>query len=243
MNQNIQVPKKAMVLAAGIGTRMRPITDQMPKPLVRIYGKTLLDYGLDALESIGAKDVITNVHYLSTQIEEHVCERKHPNIIISDESDELMDSGGGVKKALPLLGDEPFFLLNADSFWLEGSKPNLELLAESWVPEEMDILLLLSGMTTAVGYDGKGDFSMSPEGQLIRRIEQEITPFAYAGAAIINPSVFADTPDTPFSLNLLFDRAIESGRLYGAQMDGVWLHVGTPEAISEAEKAIALSTN
>jgi len=234
-------PEKAMLLAAGLGQRMRPVTDNTPKPLVKVFGKALIDHGLDALKRAGVRSAVVNVHYLADQLEGHLGGRKKPEIAISDERSELLDSGGGVKNALPLLKDRPFFLLNSDSFWLEGSKPNLELLANSWNGRAMDVLLLLSGITNSVGYHGYGDFNMDAEGRLSRRAERRIAPFAYAGAAILNPSVFDDTPEGPFSLNLVFDQAIEAGRLYGVRMEGLWLHVGTPEAIGEAEEAIARS--
>lgn len=236
-----RMPKNAMILAAGLGTRMRPITDRIPKPLVRVFGRALLDYALDAAARAGVEQAVVNVHYLADQVEAHLAGREVPGIVISDEREQLLDSGGGVKKALPVLGEEPFFLLNADSFWLEGIQPNLKLLADTWDSSKMDILLLLSGMTNAIGYAGSGDFEMTPDGRLARRAERHIAPFAYAGAAIIKPAVFSQTPDGPFSLNMLFDRAIENERLYGMRMEGIWLHVGTPDAISEAENAIARS--
>ncbi|MGB7334813.1 MAG: nucleotidyltransferase family protein [Salaquimonas sp.] len=230
-----------MVLAAGLGKRMRPITDTKPKPLVKVFGKTLLDYGLDALEQANVASAVVNVHYLADQIETHLAKRTSPAIEISDERETLLDSGGGVKKALNRLGDQPFFLLNADSFWLEGTHPNLDHLSNAFDESKMDILLLLSSMTNAIGYHGSGDFEMETEGRLKRRSEKKIAPFAYAGAAIFHPRVFKDAPDAAFSLNLLFDRAIEAGTLYGVRMEGLWLHVGTPEAIQEAEQAIAKS--
>ena len=241
MKEITKTPTSAMVLAAGLGKRMRPITDTMPKPLVKIFGKTLLDYGLDALDRVSAQKTVVNVHYLAEQIEAHVANRESPDIAISDEREELLDSGGGIKKALPQLGKGPFYLLNADSFWLEGTQPNLGLLANAWDDKCMDILLLLSDMTNAIGYHGNGDFNMDADGLLSRRPERKITPFAYAGAAILHPRIFENTPDGAFSLNMLFDRAIENQRLYGMRMQGLWLHVGTPEAIAEAESAIARS--
>ncbi len=237
----MKMPETAMILAAGLGKRMRPITDQMPKPLVRVFGRSLLDYSLDAVARAGVKRAVVNVHYLADQIEAHVAARDTPSIVISDEREALLDSGGGVRKALPELGDDPFYLLNADSFWLEGIRPNLELLANAWNPEKMDVLLLLSGMINAIGYTGSGDFDMSPDGRLTRRPERKIVPFAYAGAAIIHPKVFDQAPEGPFSLNRIFDETIEKERLFGIRMEGVWLHVGTPDAIIEAEDAIARS--
>lgn len=241
INDTGRHPEKAMVLAAGLGKRMRPITDTIPKPLVRVFGKTLLDYGLDALERSGVKTAVVNTHYLAEQIEAHVAARAAPDIIVSDERTALLDSGGGVKKALPHFDNKPFYLLNADSFWLEGIKPNLDLLANSFDEDRMDIILLLSGITNSVGYHGSGDFDLKTDGGLTRRTEKKVSPFAYAGAAIFHPRIFADTPVGPFSLNLLFDRAIETGRLHGVRMEGLWLHVGTPDAIIEAEHAIARS--
>lgn len=235
------MPDTAMILAAGLGTRMRPITETMPKPLVKVHGKTLVDHGLDALSSVGVKKTVVNVHHFPELMRDHLSQYKGTEIVVSDETDQLLDSGGGVKNALPHLGDRPFFLLNADSFWVEGYKPNLKHMADFWRDEDMDILLLLSGMATAIGYDAKGDFNMDADGRLTRREERTVAPFAYAGAAIFNPAIFADTPDGPFSLNTLFDRAIEEERLFGHRLEGMWLHVGTPDAIREAEEAIARS--
>lgn len=234
-------PEKAMVLAAGLGTRMRPITDKIPKPLVEVYGKTLLDHGLDALVRAGVKEAVINVHYHADQIEAHVKNRKDLKIIISDEREELLDSGGGIANALPLLGDNPFYLINADSFWIEGYRPNLNRMSEVWEPHDMDMMLLLAGMANAVGFGSKGDFSMDPSGRLERRGEKKIAPFAYAGAAIINPAVFKNAPKGAFSLNKQFNETLELERLFGLRLEGLWLHVGTPDAIREAEDAIARS--
>lgn len=234
-------PKKAMVLAAGLGTRMRPITDKIPKPLVEVYGKTLLDHGLDALVKAGVEETVINVHYHADQIEEHVKNRNDLNITISDERNELLDSGGGIANALPLLGDDPFYLINADSFWIEGYHPNLSRMTEVWQDTDMDIMLLLASMANAVGFGSKGDFSMDPAGRLERRGEKKIAPFAYAGAAIIKPSVFKNAPKGAFSLNQQFNEALEQERLFGLRLEGLWLHVGTPDAIREAEDAIARS--
>ncbi len=236
-----QLPDYAMVLAAGLGKRMRPITDNIPKPLVTVWNKTLLDHALDALAAADVGRSVVNVHYLADQIEQHLKSRKMPDITISDERAELLDSGGGIKNAMGLLGSEPFYLLNADSFWIEGRTPNLQSLAKIWDGERMDILLLVTAHNRAVGFDGKGDFFMDPAGGLVRRGKEQIAPFIYAGAAILSPRIFANTPDGPFSINMLFDQAIEQDRLFGAQLDGLWLHVGTPDAIANAEQAIARS--
>jgi len=235
------IPKKAMVLAAGLGKRMRPLTEKMPKPLIEVCGKTLLDHGLDALVRAGVEEAIINVHYHADQIEAHVASRKDLKVTISDERDMLLDSGGGIVKALPQLGTNPFYLINADSFWIEGFQPNLVRMAKLWNAHEMDMLLLLSGMATAVGFGSKGDFHMDPDGRLMRRGEGHVAPFAYSGAAILDPKIFADAPQGKFSLNKQFDTAIENERLFGMRLEGLWLHVGTPEAIIEAEDAIAKS--
>ncbi|MEW5420452.1 nucleotidyltransferase family protein [Amorphus sp. 3PC139-8] len=230
-----------MVLAAGIGKRMRPVTATTPKPLVEVAGRALIDYGLDRLEAAGVEEVVVNVHYLADLVEVHLVRRKTPRVIISDERDQLLDTGGGIAKALSHFGDEPFFLLNSDTFWLEGVRPNLELLSEGWDPEVMDGLLMLAPTVTSVGYDGAGDFQLAPDGRLARRDEGQVAPFAYAGAGILSPALFAGAPQGAFSLNMLFDRAIDAGRMYGLRMDGLWLHVGTPRAIRDAETAISES--
>jgi MurNAc alpha-1-phosphate uridylyltransferase len=232
-------PKRAMVLAAGLGKRMRPLTATMPKPLIEVNGKALIDHGLDRLERAGVSRVVVNVHYLPDLIRAHLARRRRPEIVISDERAKLLDTGGGIRRALPELGPDPFYLLNSDSFWIEGARANLDWLAAGWDGRRMDVLLLLAPTVRSIGYHGRGDFRMDPAGRLYRRGEREVVPFAYAGAAIINPRLFEGAPEGAFSLNLLFDRAIEAGRLFGVRMDGTWLHVGTPEAIAEAELSIA----
>ena len=231
----------AMVLAAGLGKRMRPITATTPKPLVEIGGRSMLDHALDRLVEAGVPHAIVNVHYLADLIEARLARRTAPRITVSDERDALLETGGGVKRALSLLGDAPFLLMNSDSLWIEGPQSNVVRLVEAWDPERMDILLLLASTATSFGYDGSGDFSMDPTGLLERRGERRMAPFVYAGVAILKPELFADTPDGPFSLNLLFDRAIEAGRLHGLRLDGEWLHVGTPDAIAGASERIVAS--
>ena len=237
----VNSPKTGMVLAAGLGKRMHPITQTLPKPLVRVQGRSMLDRALDSLEHAGVEKAVVNVHHHAEQIETHLQERPAPAIEISDERDRLLDSGGGVKNALSKLGKEPFYLLNGDSFWVEGFRPNLERMAESWNSDKMDILLLVANMASAVGFETKGDFQMDGNGRLKRRSELEVAPFAYAGAAIMRPEIFENTPEEPFSLNILFDRALEQERMFGLRLEGLWLHVGTPDAIREAEEAIAKS--
>jgi MurNAc alpha-1-phosphate uridylyltransferase len=240
MNAPVSIrPQRAMILAAGIGKRMRPITATVPKPLVEVGGRALIDYSLDRLERAGVEKAVVNVHYLPDLVRVHVNRRARPTVVVSDERQKLLDTGGGIAKALPELGDEPFYVMNSDSFWIEGPRPNLDWLAGGWNGDRMDALLLLASTVRSVGYSGRGDFTMDPAGRLSRRLEREVAPFAYAGAAIIHPRLFAGCPDGPFSLNRLFDEAIEVERLFGVRMDGVWLHVGTPETIGEAELSIA----
>ncbi|RZN30941.1 nucleotidyltransferase family protein [Bradyrhizobium sp. Leo121] len=230
-------PRRAMVLAAGLGLRMRPLTDHMPKPLVSVAGQPLLDHVLDKLAAAGVSEAVVNVHYLPDQIIEHVKTRKQPRVIISDERDNVLGTGGAVVKALPLLGREPFFHVNADTMWIDGVRPNLARLAETFDPAKMDILLLMAPTASSIGYGGRGDYSMLPDGALRKRREQQVVPFVYAGAAIMSPSIFADAPAGEFSLTRLFDRANEQERLFGLRLDGVWMHVGTPDAVQAAEEA------
>jgi MurNAc alpha-1-phosphate uridylyltransferase len=238
----MKTPETAMVLAAGFGQRMRPLTDTMPKPLVQVAGRALLDHVLDRLRDAGVKRAIVNVHYLAEQIERHLAARATPQITISDERGVLLDTGGGVFKALPLLGDAPFLHINSDTIWIDSVKPNLTRLAEAFDPATMDALLLLAPGAGSIGYVGRGDFTMAPDGRLTARPERDIAPFVYAGAAILSPRLFDGAPQGAFSLTRLFASAIESGRLHGLRLEGLWMHVGTPEAITEAEEAISAST-
>ncbi|MET0941034.1 MAG: nucleotidyltransferase family protein [Mesorhizobium sp.] len=227
-----------MVLAAGLGKRMRPITDTIPKPLVRVAGKTLLDWGLDSLAEAGVSRAIVNVHYFPEQIVAHVARRSVPVVSISDESVELLDSGGGVAKALPLLGGEAFFVINADTFWIDRNGSNLDRLALAWDPSRMDMLLMLADLDSATGHNGKSDFLLSADGRLLRSAGAP-EGVIYAGAAIVHPRIFEGAPAGAHSLNLYFDQAIEAGRLFGVKMDGHWITVGTPDAIPLAEAAVA----
>ena len=233
------MPNRAIVLAAGLGTRMRPYNGHIPKPLVEIGGKSLIDYSLDRLADAGVESVVVNVHHLADILERHLAPRQRPHIMISDERGELLGTGGGVAKALPKLGDAPFFLVNSDTVWLDGVKPNFKRMADAFDPQTMDLLLLLAPTTSSIGYAGRGDFAMLPDGRLRRRRENEVVPFVYAGAAVLSPALFADAPKGAFSLTVLFDRAAEAGRLFGLRLEGVWMHVGTPEAVAAAEAALA----
>src|SRR5947199_7617877 len=234
-------PAKAMVLAAGLGIRMRPLTDRMPKPLVPVAGRPLLDHVLDKLAEAGVREAIVNVHYLPDQIIDHVAARAQPKVTISDERDVVLGTGGGVVKALPLLGNAPFFHVNADTLWIDGVRSNLARLAEAFDPSRMDILLLMAPTTSSIGYAGAGDYAMAADGTLRKRKEHQVVPFVYAGVAVMSPAIYAGAPQGAFSLTRMFDRAEDEGRLYGLRMDGVWMHVGTPDAIAAAEDAFLAS--
>jgi MurNAc alpha-1-phosphate uridylyltransferase len=237
----IAMPKRAIVLAAGLGTRMRGHNDQVPKPLVEVSGKALIDYALDRLAEAGVEQTVVNLHYMADALESHLARRKQPRIVFSDERKELLGTGGGVVKALAHLGDAPFFYMNSDTLWIDGVKPNLQRLARTFDPAAMDALLLLAPTTTSIGYDARGDFAMNSDGRLRRRPEREVVPFAYASAALLSPALFKDAPKGAFPLTVLFDRAAEQGRLHGLRIDGIWMHVGTPEAVAEAEAAMLAS--
>jgi N-acetyl-alpha-D-muramate 1-phosphate uridylyltransferase len=232
------MPKSAIVLAAGLGTRMRPYNGQIPKPLVAVGGKPLIDYGLDRLADSGVERAVVNVHHLADAVEHHLAPRLRPHIVISDERAELLGTGGGIAKALPQLGDAPFFLVNSDTLWIDGVRPNFARLADTFDPATMDALLLAPTIDS-LGYSGRGDYMMLPDGRLQRRAEQEVAPFIYAGAAILTPALFAGAPAGAFALTRLFDRAGAQGRLFGLRLEGVWMHVGTPEAVAAAEAALA----
>ncbi len=230
-----------MVFAAGLGTRMRPVTDTLPKPLIRVGGKALIDHALDRFAAIGLEDAIVNVHYSADQIEAHLAGRTSPRITISDERAVLLDQAGGIAKVLPQFGEQPFFICNTDAFWLEGPRSNLAALVARWDPDIMDVLLLVAATTSSIGVDWPGDFAMSADGRLSRRKERDVAPFVYAGIGIMKPSTFRDAPEGPSRLSPYFFDAAKNGRLYGQRLDGQWLHVGTPDAIVEAEKTIKRS--
>lgn len=232
--------RTAMVLAAGYGARMRPLTERMPKPLVPLAGRALIDHVLDRLADAGVETAIVNVHYLPEQLEAHMQARagRGPKTIISDEREVLLDTGGGAKKALPQLGAGPFFIHNSDSAWSEGAVPALPNMLRLWDASKMDCLLLLAPLSTSLGYSARGDFDMTPDGHLTRRGERSAVPFAFAGVSLCEAKLFEDAPEGPFSLNLLWDQALAKGRLYGVRLDGRWMHVGTPEALEEAEASL-----
>ncbi len=228
--------KTAMVLAAGHGERMRPLTDRLPKPLVPLAGRSLIDHVLDRLARAGVETAVVNVHYLADLLDAHLEQRREPRpqIVISDERDLLLDTGGGAKRALPLLGPGPFFLHNADSVWSESVHAALPQMLDMWDSSRMDCLLLLAPLSTSLGYSGRGDFAMAPDRRLTRRGEQ-VVPFAFAGVSLCDARLFEGAPDGPFSLNLLWDRALHEGQLFGMRLDGFWMHIGTPDALAEAE--------
>jgi MurNAc alpha-1-phosphate uridylyltransferase len=228
-----------MIMAAGLGTRMRPLTNDRPKPLIEIAGKALIDHSIDRLVASGVKLVVVNAHYRADMLRAHLARRKDVEIRISEESDEILGTGGGILKALPNFGDEPFFVLNSDSVWVEGMGHALDRMKERWDGDSMDALLLMASMVTAIGFEGSGDFNMDAEGRLTRAAEKRLSPFAYPGVQIVHPRIFAPAKPGNFSMNVLWDIAIGSGRLYGIRLDGVWMHVGTPEAVEEAERFLA----
>jgi MurNAc alpha-1-phosphate uridylyltransferase len=241
--QSQSTPRRAMVLAAGVGARMRPLTERRPKPLVEVAGKALLDHVLDRLAEANVERAVVNIHHFAEQMQRHLATRAKPQIVISDERGLLLGTGGGVKKALPALGEAPFFHLNADTIWIDGVTPNLVRLAEAFEPQAMDALLLLAPTAGSIGYAGRGDFAMATDGRLRARSEREVAPFVYAGAAIFTPALFAGSPQGEFPLTALFTRAAQAGRLHGLRLEGLWMHVGTPDAIAAAEAAIGASAS
>lgn len=227
--------RRAMVLAAGLGQRMRPLTATRPKPLIEVSGRPLIDYVLDHLATAGVDTAVVNVHWLGDQVVRHLSGRTRPRIVISHESEPL-ETGGGVVKALPELGPAPFFVVNSDALWLDGARPALERLARAWRDSAMDVLMLLHRTVAAVGYDGTGDYFADPLGKLTRRMSGEVAPHVYAGVHVVHPRVLGDAPTGAFSLNRIFDRAEEAGRLYGIAHDGLWFHVGTPDELAEVQR-------
>lgn len=227
----------AMVMAAGLGKRMRPLTASQPKPLVRVAGKPLIDHALDRLADAGIARAVVNVHYLADALEAHVLERKKPRVIISDEREELLETGGGMIKALEHLPD-PFFCLNADNIWLDGPRDAFRDLSARWDPERMDALLLVVSHARAANFSGPGDFHMDASGKLSRRKPGRIAPFIFTGIQLVSHRLLRDAPQGKFSTNILWDRAIEEDRLYGVSFTGNWFEVGTPQAIGPTEDAL-----
>ena len=235
------IPKTAMVFAAGLGVRMRPITETMPKPLVKVHGRAIIDHCLDRLAENGVETAIVNVHWLADQIEAHLASRTTPRIVFSDEREKILDQGGGIKRALPRIGAAPFLICNTDALWIEGPRSNLARLAEAFDPEIIDIALLVAASANAVGVDWPGDFTMTRDGRLESRKDRLVAPFVYTGVGIMKPELFADAEGEVFRLAPYFHAAAASGRLTGVRLDGLWLHVGRPEQVGEAELAIERS--
>ncbi len=232
----VSVPQRAMVMAAGLGLRMRPLTENKPKALIDVGGKKLVDWALDALAQAEVPEAIVNHHYLGGQVIEHLATRPAaPRITLSDETDLLLETGGGVVKALPLLGASPFYVINADVVWTDGREDTLRRMAAAWDRERMDALLLLAPKTRAIGFDGPGDFFLEPDGQLRRRAPAPESPWIYGGVQIVSPRLFRDPPEGPFSTNVVWNRANAEGRLFGIEHDGWWLHIGSPDGRDKAE--------
>lgn len=234
-----EVPHTAMIMAAGLGKRMRPLTATKPKPLIKVNGKALLDHVLDKLRVAGVKKVVVNVHYLADALEAHLSTRAHGlEVVISDERGLLMETGGGLVKAAPLIDSDPFLALNSDNLWIDGPADTMKLLASHWDDARMDALLLLVPQARAVGHKGLGDFHMDRAGLIRRRDRSHVAPFVFTGIQMLSKRLLKDAPDGPFSTNILWDRAIADGRAFGAVHQGLWFDVGTPQAIPLTEAAL-----
>ena len=230
-------PTTAMVFAAGLGTRMRPLTDKIPKPLVSVAGKALIDYALDDFAKAGVTTAIVNVHHLADLIERHLSTRASPRIILSDERASLLDQGGGIKKVLPLFEGRPFFICNTDAFWKDDGAANFQALARAWDGDRMDAALLLAETKGSVGVDWGGDFELQPDGRVTQ--PPGARRYVYSGVGIVKPELFEGVAEDIFKLAPFFFEAAERGRLFGVAARSLWLHVGTVEAIARAEEALA----
>lgn len=231
--------ESALVLAAGLGKRMRPLTATRPKPLVRVDGKALIDHSLERIAAAGIGAVVVNAHYLADALEAHLATKKWPfTITISDEREQLLETGGGMVKAAPLLAGDPFLTVNSDNIWTDGPAETIRLLARQWDAARMDALLLLVRHASAVGHGGRGDFHMDARGLISRRKPGRVAPFVYTGIQLVSRRFLRDAPKGPFSTNILWDRAIAEGRLYGLAHQGQWFEVGTPDAIPLVEAAL-----
>jgi MurNAc alpha-1-phosphate uridylyltransferase len=235
------VPEVAMVMAAGLGKRMRPLTATRPKPLIEIAGKPLLDHCLDRLRAAGVRKAVVNVHYLPDALEAHLKNRVQGiDIVVSDERKQLLETGGGLVKALPMIDADPFIAVNSDNLWIDGPVDSLKLLASTWDEARMDALLLLVPLALAHCHKGQGDFHMSADGALRRRKPGTVAPFVYTGIQMVSKRLLAgELPEGPFSTNLLWDRAIAKGRLFGMVHQGLWFDVGEPGNIKAAEERLA----
>jgi MurNAc alpha-1-phosphate uridylyltransferase len=234
-----KVPDTAMVMAAGLGKRMRPLTASRPKPLVEVAGKALIDHVLDRLRSAGVENIVVNVHYLADALEAHLKARaKDFNIQVSDERGLLLETGGGMIRAEPMIAADPFLVINSDNYWVDGPSDTLRLLASLWREEDMDALLLLVPQARAGNHHGQGDFHMMADGSLTRRQKGKVAPFVFTGIQMVSKRLLRDAPEGPFSTNILWDRAIEEGRCFGAVHQGLWFDVGNPAAIKATERAL-----
>ncbi|WP_028970762.1 nucleotidyltransferase family protein [Sphingomonas sp. URHD0057] len=234
-----EVPHTAMIMAAGLGKRMRPLTATRPKPLIEVGGKALLDHVLEKLRLAGVRKVVVNVHYLADALEAHLASRAHGlEVVISDERELLLETGGGLVQAAPLIDCDPFLALNSDNLWVDGPADTLKLLASHWDDAKMDALLLLVPLARALNHKGIGDFHMTRTGRLRRRQRSHVAPFVFTGIQMLSKRVLRDAPDGPFSTNILWDRAIEEGRCFGAVHQGLWFDVGTPQSIELTETAL-----
>ncbi len=231
-------PKTAMVLAAGLGTRMRPLTDDQPKALVEVAGRALIDHQLDRLADAGVETAVVNVHHFADALEAHLAGRTRPHVLISDERAEVLETGGGLKRARPLLGEAPIWIANIDSVWIEDGPSALEALAAAWDPEVMEVCLLLARLDRSIGFDGAGDVFRADDGRLTFRGEAASAPYAYMGVHIAKPQIVDAEPDAPFSLAAIWRRLAAQGRLHGVVLDGLWMHVGDPAALQQAEAAL-----
>jgi MurNAc alpha-1-phosphate uridylyltransferase len=235
-----EVPKTAMVMAAGLGKRMRPLTATRPKPLIEVAGRSLLDHVLDRLRAAGVQKVVVNVHYLPGAVEAHLTAKPHGlEVAISDERKQLLETGGALVKAEPLIDADPFLVVNSDNLWIDGPADTLKLLASHWDGDRMDALLLLVPHARAQNHRGMGDFHMDRTGRLRRRERSRVAPFVYTGVQIMSKSLLDGAPEGPFSTNILWDKAIEAGRCFGAVHQGLWFDVGTPTAIRQTEAFLA----
>ena len=228
-----------MIMAAGLGKRMRPLTATRPKPLIEVNGKALLDHVLERLRAAGVKKVVVNVHYLADALEAHLASRNHGlEVVISDERSLLLETGGGLVRAEPLIDCDPFLSLNSDNLWIDGPADTLKLLASQWDDNRMDALLLLVPLARARNHNGMGDFHMDRSGRLRRRERSRVAPFVFTGIQMVSKRLLRDAPEGAFSTNLLWDRAMEEGRCFGAVHQGLWFDVGTPKAIPMTEAVL-----
>lgn len=234
----MKAPTRAMLMAAGLGTRMRPLSLNRPKPLVTVGGKALIDHAIDRLKAAGVTTIVVNLHYMADMLRDHLSRRRDVEILFSDETEGLLGTGGGIVKALSLFEGEPFFVHNSDTIWVEGYGTALERMKARWNPDEMDGLLLMAPLIGSMGYEGRGDFFMDAGGHLSRVTTGRVSPFAYPGVQIVHPRLFDNAPEGTFSINALWNRSIANKRLFGIRLEGIWFHVGTPQAVTDAEKYI-----